>query len=413
MNNLPTIVPKSIRPTIPKPRTTVKARNRDQVETGEHGKKEERIEDTVEQNFDDDDNENEVAMLKKEMDSLKKKHQQEVEVLTEGMKHIQLERDTLKERLQKTALSVDALKNNAEMFHFFTGFPDYETFKIVFDSLGPAATKIVYYKSNTNIDKQSEQAEKRGPKRNLSPEQEFFLVIVRLRCGSLGKDIAHRAGISVSYYSTIFISWVDFLHSRLRSLPIWASRKTINDTMPDAFKEMYPSTRVILDATEIFIEMPSSLRSQSETYSNYKHHNTAKGLIGIAPSGAVTFVSDLYAGRCSDKAITKDSGILEMLEENDSVMADKGFTIEEDLPPATYLNIPPFLRDHASLTLEEEVATRQIASVRVHVERAIRRIKTFRILKTIFPISMSADLNKIWIICAYLTNFLPPLIAVK
>lgn len=76
--------------------------------------------------------------------------------------------------------------------------------------------------------------------------------------------------------------------------------------MPASFKEMYPSTRVIIDCTEIFIEMPSSFRSQSATYSNYKHHNTAKGLIGISPSAAVSFVSDLYAGRSSDKEITND-----------------------------------------------------------------------------------------------------------
>ena len=32
--------------------------------------------------------------------------------------------------------------------------------------------------------------------------------------------------------------------------------------------------------------MPKSLRSQSKSYSNYKHHYTAKGLVGIALSGA-------------------------------------------------------------------------------------------------------------------------------
>ena len=86
-------------------------------------------------------------------------------------------------------------------------------------------------------------------------------------------------------------------------------------------------TRVIIDCTEIFIEMASTFRCQSATYSGYKSHNTAKGLIGISPAGAVTFVSDLYAGRSSDKQITKDCGILDLLEEGDSIMADKSFEI--------------------------------------------------------------------------------------
>ena len=46
--------------------------------------------------------------------------------------------------------------------------------------------------------------------------------------------------------------------------------------------------------------------------------------MGISPSAAVTFVTDLYAGRSSDKQITNDCGILKLLEDGDSVMADKG-----------------------------------------------------------------------------------------
>ncbi len=180
--------------------------------------------------------------------------------------------------------------------------------------------------------------------------------------------------------------------------------------MPKSFKEMYSTTRVIIDCTEIYIEKPSSARSQAATYSNYKHFNTAKGLVGITPAGDVSFVSDLFTGRASDERATYECGIYQLHEEGDSVMADMGFDIEGDLPKGVSLNIPPFLRGKEHLTIEEEVETRQIAAVRIHVERAICRIKTFRILKSVFPINMSAELNKIWIICSYLPNFLPPLI---
>ena len=106
-----------------------------------------------------------------------------------------------------------------------------------------------------------------------------------------------RFNLSTSYISRILITWIDFLYSQLRMLPIWALKNTVVETMPTCSKEYYPSTRVILDCTEIFIEIPTSYRSQSVTFSNYKHHNAEKGLIGIAPNGAVTFVSDLYSGR--------------------------------------------------------------------------------------------------------------------
>ena len=64
------------------------------------------------------------------------------------------------------------------------------------------------------------------------------------------------------------------------------------------------------------------------------------------------------------------------------------------------------------LSAEEETETRRIASVRIHVERAIERVKNYRILQGRYPTSMIAELNKIWVICSYLINFLPPLVIV-
>jgi hypothetical protein len=54
--------------------------------------------------------------------------------------------------------------------------------------------------------------------------------------------------------------------------------------MPDIFKQRFPNTRIILDCTEIAVEAPESLHMRSIFYSDYKHHNTYKALIGI-PAG--------------------------------------------------------------------------------------------------------------------------------
>ena len=75
-------------------------------------------------------------------------------------------------------------------------------------------------------------------------------------------------------------------------------------------------------------------------------------------------------------------------------MADRGLDIADDLPNGVTLNIAAFLNGNDQPTLEEETSTRKIASARVHVERAISRIKNYR-LHQVIPLSMASDLDKI------------------
>ena len=74
----------------------------------------------------------------------------------------------------------------------------------------------------------------------------------------------------------------------------------------------------------------------------------------------------------------EDSGIVQLLEEGDSVMADRGFEIQDLLAKKkVYLNFPPFMRCKDQLRPEGEDETREVASVRIHVERAIERVKNY------------------------------------
>ena len=180
--------------------------------------------------------------------------------------------------------------------------------------------------------------------------------------------------------------------------------------MPESFKRTYPTTRCI-DCTELFCQSPSSLNIQNSLFSHYKHHVTYKGLIGIAPSGAITFISQLYSGSISDKEIVNRCGTLkkELWDDNDSVMADRGFTIEDELKCLNVqLNIP--LDGREQLTKGEVKESQSIASVRIHVERAIQRVKKFRQLRNEIPLVLHGSINQIWTVACLLCNFLPPLI---
>jgi len=130
----------------------------------------------------------------------------------------------------------------------------------------------------------------------LQPIDELFLVLIWLRLGLLEQHLAHQFNIGIATVSRICVTWIKFLNQQLRPLITWPSRADIDAHMPAQFKEFYPSTDVIIDCTEVFTEVPSSMSIQSLTYFSYKHHNTLKGLVGISPTGAITFTSHLYAG---------------------------------------------------------------------------------------------------------------------
>ena len=197
------------------------------------------------------------------------------------------------------------------------------------------------------------------------------------------------------------------MYLKFGQVNIWPSKDVIARTIPDVFKDKYPSTRVIIDCTKIKCEMPSSLLLNTELFSSYKNHTTLKGLIGI-----VTFTSQLYTGSISDREIVIRSGFLDQeFNEGDSIMADKGFTIQDLLPLGTRLNIPPFLGHSEQMNPRNVIKTQQIASVRIHVERAINRIKNYNIWNGIIPLSLFGLVNQMWSVCSFLSNLQDPLIS--
>ena len=132
------------------------------------------------------------------------------------------------------------------------------------------------------------------------------------------------------------------------------------------------------------------------------------------------FTSSLFTGSISDNEICQQSGFYDLLEdlktegyvkENDAIMADKGFRIEKDLEKlGLNLNIPPFASSACQMSPADVDLTKKIARHRIHVERAINRIKNFKLVRRIVPISLFANINEIWAVCCMLTLFLDTLV---
>ncbi|KAK0136273.1 hypothetical protein N1851_027823 [Merluccius polli] len=242
----------------------------------------------------------------------------------------------------------------------------------------------------------------RRPSRCLPMIDELFLFLVYLSLGLKEKDLGDRFSIHQSTVSRIIKTWVNFLYTLLGAVGIWMSPETIRATIPSVFGK-YSDTQVIIDCTEMKCQMPSSLLLQSEMFSQYKSHTTLKGMIGVSPHGAVTFVSSLYSGSISDKELFRQSGIVPLLDKDMAVMVDKGFIIDDLVPCKVYR--PPFLSKKSQLSHDEVLVTQDIARLRIHVERTIRRIKENKLFDTIIPLTICGSINQLFAVACLLTNY--------
>ncbi|XP_052775013.1 uncharacterized protein LOC128213399 isoform X2 [Mya arenaria] len=324
--------------------------------------------------------------------------------------NIRNEIDKLKrEKHSSFILCVKNLKPSE--YPFYTGFPSKEVFDTVLELVNPGkcGENIVMYSQEDNG---NETPMIENPQK-LSAANQFLLFLCRVRVGLLECDIARRFNISIDTVNMLITTWANFLHLRLGSMNIWPSREQVDKTMPIPFKGKYPTTRVIIECIGIKTEMASSLLSKSQTYSNYKSSNTLKGLIGTAPCGRITFVSQLYWGNIPNREIAQRSGFLGLeFKAGDSVMADKGFDIQDLLDEKDIrLNIPPVLGQYIQKTDIEVKRTQIFGAERIHVERATNKIKNFHIFDQVVPSPLFSSINQIWCVCALMTLFQDPIIS--
>ena len=250
---------------------------------------------------------------------------------------------------KRELVTQDVLKND-DSVKFYTGIPSVSCFTFLLSTLLPYAETMKYWdknKSQQSYYQKDLQKKKPGRKHDLDVKEEFILVLMRLKLGIMERHLADIFAVAVSTVSRVYITWVRFLALTLKgSLLRWPPKEEINTQMPASFSK-FPGTRVIIDCTKFFIEKPSSPSAQKGTWSDYmyKHHNTLKLFVGITPSGAFSFLSKLWSGSTSDWRITQESRLLDLLEEGDHDMADRGFTVRDLLTKkGVKLNIPPFTK---------------------------------------------------------------------
>lgn len=115
----------------------------------------------------------------------------------------------------------------------------------------------------------------------LAKFQRLLLTLMCLHLNLLVQDLAYRLGMHASAVSRTFQPCTQTMYSSMHFLVHWPGRENLLLTMPMCFKDNFPSCAVIIDCFKIFIDRPSDLSPCAQTWSSYKHHDTAKFLIGI------------------------------------------------------------------------------------------------------------------------------------
>lgn len=329
------------------------------------------------------------------------------------------------------------------LLRFYTGFASLSVFKTVLELIVPKKDSTLiqywdrhqsnyftcgtdYFESDNEMSGSAGASDEEGCDSsqssridNLSLEDEFLLTIMKLRLGLFDKDIACRFQISLSAVARIFKTWINLIYTRLGSMKIFPHRDIISKHMTLDFKKQFPNVMLMIDSTEVNVQMSTSVVGKSQTLSDCESVNTCKGLVGVDSRGGIMFVSHLFTGGISDKDICEHSGLFDLLhlkleagelKRGDGIMAGKGFTIANELKEmGICLNSPPVVSKRKRLPATVVQNTQVIAHHRV--ERAIVKVRNFHIFDRRIPSKYACIANQIWTDCCLLSNFQDPLTA--
>ncbi|CAM4620187.1 unnamed protein product [Leuciscus chuanchicus] len=332
-----------------------------------------------------------------------------LDIAYEKIETQQLLIEELQKRLEEVTLKqsfgLERFSASDDDIRFYTRFASYRHLQAFWRQIEPATSRIVRVGTQPSTFSTTEAPvtaadPSRQTCRCLPLIDELFLFLVYLSLGLTEKDLADRFNIHQTAVSRIIKSWVHFLYTLLGAVRIWMSPEEIRATMPSVFSK-YSDTQVIIDHTELRCQMPSSLLVQSETFSQCKSHTTMKGMIGVSPHGAVTFVSSLYPGSVSDKELFRQSEIIPLLDKDMAVMVDEGFRIDDLVP----CKVHRLLCDKSHLSHDEVLVTQDFAQLRMHVDKIIQRIKGIKLFDSVIPLSISGSINQLFAVACLLTNY--------
>ncbi|XP_062586703.1 uncharacterized protein LOC134248310 [Saccostrea cucullata] len=287
--------------------------------------------------------------------------------------------------------SIENFMNDNAGIMFYTGLSSYQDFTFVLQTLGESIYHLNYLYTQVE---------------NLNIEDQFFLTLIKLRQYKTNFELSRLFSISEYSVSNIWITWVNLMSCQWREIDLWPDRDIVRFFCPTDFFHKFPTTRVIVDGTECPVKKPKPPIAQQSTFSTYKNRNTIKVLAGATSGGLISYLSPAYGGSTSDRQIVERSSLMNLCDKGDSIMADKGFNVQDLFAPHDVtINIPTFFKNRNQMSNKTVQRDRKISSKRVHIERLIGLAKTYKILTQALNTTETKLASEITFCCFMLCNF--------
>lgn len=206
--------------------------------------------------------------------------------------------------------------------------------------------------------------------------------------------------------SQTFRRTLKFLSRACKNFIMWSSTGVLQSRRPMSFKKNSKNRRVVVDWTSVNLEKPRDVEQRLQFYSKEKAAFTVKFLIGCTTNGFISFVSKFYGGRKGYAEVARNSGLLDLLEPGDVVIATKASPDVRSAVKNTGKEIllaMPRRSQGNDFFIEGISEAEIVASVCVQTARTMQRIKSYNILSKL-RVNMLPYSDNILFMCCVLAN---------
>lgn len=217
-----------------------------------------------------------------------------------------------------------------------------------------------------------------GRTRRLSPAQEVLLTLIYLRHNVAHAVVGQMFGVSADTSENTFHEVVAVLRDVCPSKR-WDAEKKWNKSQPSWKPDEVE--QIIVDSFETPVSRPSLWENQRRVYSGKKKRHTLKTQVVTDETGEIQEISAGHRGPIADKTLYEQSGVAQRYAKAKK-RGDLGYQ------GVAEMNLPHKKPKKGELSEGQREENRAHASVRVHVEHGIRRVKAFRILREDYRLAL-------------------------